>query len=100
MSSTNGNPQNDWPQAVSVEFDATKMYVHLADGRVVAVPVNSYERLREATPQQLLQYRIFGGGIGIRWDDIDEDLFVPGLIRDFGPIDVTPLGDPKHSHLL
>ncbi len=72
--SINGNYGEGAPQATLVEFDAANMYVHLNDGCVVTVPVVSYERLRDATPEQRLRFRIFGKGTGIRWDDIDEDL--------------------------
>lgn len=84
MKSSNGNQQGDIFLATSVEFDKVNMYIHLTDGRVVTVPVTTFKRLWDATPEQRLSFRIFGRGLGIRWDEIDEDLSVPGLVRDFG----------------
>lgn len=78
------NVQDYEERAKSVEFDAETMYVYLVDGRVVRVPFDTYERLRNATPAQREVYRVFAGGRGLRWDEIDEDLSVPGLVRDFG----------------
>jgi hypothetical protein len=96
MSSTNGNPQEIPPKAASVEFDANNMYVHLADGRIITVPVEVYKRLNDATPEQRMAFRIFGRGSGIRWDGIDEDLSVSGLLRDFGARECLPANEPSH----
>src|SRR5437773_1404096 len=84
MNSTNGNQQERAPQAASIDLDDNYIYVHLTDGRTIIVPITAYKRLREATTQQRLGFRIFGRGEGIRWDEIDEDLSVSGLLRDFG----------------
>ncbi len=84
MNFTNGSQHEQAPQAASIDFNADHMYVHLTDGRTIVVPVTAYKRLQEATPQQRLGFRIFGRGEGIRWDEIDEDLSVSGLLRDFG----------------
>lgn len=70
--------------AKSVEFANDFMYVHLTDGRYISVPISSYRRIREATPEQRDQWEITPHGIAIHWEAIDEDLSVSGLLRDFG----------------
>ncbi len=90
MSTRSVSVQDYEERAVSVEFDASTMYVHLVDGRVIRVPIDTYERLQQATPEQRQHYRVFGRGRGLRWDELDEDLSVPGLVRDFGAFTQQP----------
>jgi len=68
------------PLAKSVSFDETNMWVELADGRKLAVPLAYFPRLLHATPNQREQYEISGGGIGLHWDEIDEDISVEGIL--------------------
>ena len=75
--------------AQSVSFDECNMYLHLTDGRTVVVPVGTYRRLREATPEQRNQWELIGRGTGLHWEEIDEDLSVSGLVRDFGAVAVN-----------
>ena len=55
--------------------------VELADGRTLSAPLAWYPRLLHATPQQRSTCVIAGGGYGIHWPEIDEDLSVDGLLR-------------------
>jgi hypothetical protein len=55
--------------------------VALRDGRSIAVPLAWYPRLLNATPGQRSNWKIAGGGYGIYWPDIDEDLSTEGLLR-------------------
>jgi len=68
----------------SVGFGNDKMYVELDSSRVLTVPYNYTKRLENATPQQLNNYRLIANGVGIHFEDIDEDISVDGIIRDFG----------------
>ena len=64
-----------------VSFSADKLSVQLADGRTIAVPLCWYPRLAAATKAQQSNWRLAGGGSGIHWPDLDEDLSVEGLLR-------------------
>jgi len=64
---------------VRVSEDA--LTVDLMDGRTIAVPLAWYPRLSTATPAQRAHWQICGGGYGIHWPDIDEDLSTEGLLR-------------------
>jgi hypothetical protein len=55
--------------------------VSLKDGRVFTVPLVWYPRLLNATPAQRRNWKIAGGGYGIHWPDLDEDLRPEGLLR-------------------
>ncbi len=75
------------PIAKKVTFDSDNMWVELVDGRQIGVPLAYFPRLAAATPAQRRRYVISGGGVGIHWDAIDEDISVPALLR--GNIDRT-----------
>jgi hypothetical protein len=79
------------PRAESVRFDADNMWVSLADGRKVGVPLAYFPRLLHATAKQRGQYVISGGGTGLHWDEIDEDISVRALVLGLG--DRTNRGD-------
>ena len=51
----------------------------LVDGRRVSAPLAWFPRLR-ATPKQRGNWRLIGRGIGIHWDDVDEDIAVRTLL--------------------
>ena len=66
--------------AKRVEFDAAMMHVTLTDGRVLSVPLVWFPVLRKASPEQRARYEIGGGGIGLHWPQLDEDLSIAGLM--------------------
>ncbi len=71
-------------KAIKVWFDEYNLWVLLADGRQIAVPLSFFPRLMHATPEQRLNYVISGEGIGLHWDVLDEDISVAGLILGYG----------------
>lgn len=54
--------------------------VVLADGREVTAPLEWFPRLRDATEAQRADWRPVGGGVGLHWPDVDEDISVAGLL--------------------
>jgi hypothetical protein len=70
--------------ATGVSFDSDNMWVELADGRKLGVPLAYFPRLLHATPRQRKNYTISGGGTGLHWDDIDEDICVKSLVMGVG----------------
>ncbi len=54
--------------------------MRLSDGREVSVPLEWYPRLRNATEKQRANWRLIGQGVGIHWEDVDEDISVAGLL--------------------
>jgi hypothetical protein len=65
----------------SVRSDGDTLSVDLMDGRTIVVPLAWYPRLADATQQQRDRWEPSGGGYGIHWPDIDEDLSTEGLLR-------------------
>jgi hypothetical protein len=68
-------------RVADVKFTRETIRVALRDGRTIIVPLVWYPRLQQATPAQRKNWRIAGGGYGIHWPEIDEDLSTEGLLR-------------------
>lgn len=72
------------PSAHKITFDEDNFWVHLADGRILGVPFAYFPKLMRAPKSQLDKYEISGGGGGLHWDDLDEDISVEHLVLGFG----------------
>ncbi len=75
--------------AKSVNFDSSMMWVDMVDGRKLGVPLAYFPRLLSASAQQLANYEISGGGSGLHWDELDEDISVEGLLAGVGDLAQT-----------
>ena len=64
----------------SVSVTDQELIVGLMDGRTISAPLWWYPRLERATQEQRSHWRLGGGGFGIHWPDIDEDLDTEGLL--------------------
>jgi Protein of unknown function (DUF2442) len=78
--------------AKSVSFDANTMWVDLVDGRRLGVPLAYFPRLLNASAAQREHFEISGGGSGLHWDEIEEDINVENLLLG--------IGDRTKSHLM
>ena len=65
----------------TLHIDEDMLTVDLFDGRIISVPLSWYPKLFNATKEQLANWEIAGGGYGVHWPDIDEDLSTEGLLR-------------------
>ena len=66
--------------AVEVSFTEDELVVTLADARRVSAPLEWFPRLLAAKPAQRANWRLIGRGVGIHWEDIDEDISVRSLL--------------------
>lgn len=69
------------PRVRDVRVSDDRVTVDLVDGRTITVPIAWYPRLLRATPAQRAHWRVAGGGFGINWPDIDEDVSTAGMLR-------------------
>jgi hypothetical protein len=67
-----------------VRFDDDSMWVHLDDGRIIAVPLAWFPRLLAATPEQRSQFEL--SPCGIHWEALDEDISIAGLLAGHGDL--------------
>jgi hypothetical protein len=70
--------------AKAVRFDDDSMWVHLDDGRVMAVPLACFPRLLAATPEQRVKFEL--SPRGIHWEALDEDISIDGLLAGHGDL--------------
>jgi len=83
-------------KATKLSFDEEVMSVHLVDGRVLVVPLAYFPRLANAKVSERKKYTISGGGEGLHWDELDEDISVPNLLQGF--VDqTTPESTPNSA---
>jgi hypothetical protein len=59
------------------------IYFKLFPNKIVTVPYDYTEKLKNAKKEDLKEYRLIGGGIGVHFEKIDEDISVDGLVKDF-----------------
>ncbi len=69
------------PKAEDVKITKDTLSVDLSDGRTIAVPLEWYPRLVHASHSERKNWRLIGGGRGIHWKNLDEDISVEGLLR-------------------
>jgi len=68
-------------RVAGVSINDEALTVRLMDGRSISVPLAWYPRLLNATKPQRNNWKVAGGGYGIHWPDVDEDLSTEGLLR-------------------
>lgn len=68
------------PRAVSVAFGEASVTLDLSDGRVISAPLAWFPRLLNATPAERAEWRLVGGGEGVHWPLLDEDISVESLV--------------------
>ena len=64
----------------AVRFCEESLIVNLTDGRTISAPLVWFPRLLNATSSPRDNWRKSGGGFGIHWPDLDEDLSIAGLM--------------------
>lgn len=75
------------PIAQQVSFDEDSLIVRLVDGRTISVPLAWFPRLLHADAGQRERFELLGGGVGIHWPDLDEDISVEGLLHGIPSIE-------------
>ncbi len=68
------------PRIDEVTITDDTLSLDLDDGRTIAVPIGWYPRLAYGTPAERANFQISGGGYGIHWPELDEDLGVDGFL--------------------
>src|SRR5450432_170974 len=66
--------------AQTVSTDGDSLIVDLADARTLTVPLAWFPRLAHGTPAERANWRLLGGGAGIHWPDLDEDISIESLL--------------------
>jgi hypothetical protein len=79
---TSGNPGTSTPPARAIRawVDARKVWIQLDDGREVGFPADKFRRVRDASDTLLVKVRIEARGRVLRWEELDEDLTIEGIL--------------------
>lgn len=68
------------PAAIRVWVDQRMVFLELTDGRIVGFPASRFQRLRQASAEQLQNVTLELDGYALRWEELDEDITVPGVV--------------------
>jgi hypothetical protein len=68
------------PTAIRVWVEGRMVFLELTDGRVMGFPANRFTRLRDASAEQLQRVTLELNGYALRWEELDEDITVPGVV--------------------
>ena len=68
------------PTAVRAWADKRMIFVELTDGRIIGFPADRFKILKNATDEQLNEVKIRLNGYALRWESLDEDITVPGIV--------------------
>lgn len=74
------NTSHEVPRAERIWFDDDNLWVELTDGRQIGVPLAYFPRLLQGNAEQRAKWEMSGGGTGLHWEELDEDISVPGLL--------------------
>ncbi len=81
MISTNINPiMTVEPVAIRAWAEERMIYVELSDGRIIGFPGDRFRILKQATNEQLAAVKVEVNGYALRWEELDEDITVPGIV--------------------
>jgi hypothetical protein len=69
------------PRAEKVWVEGRTVYLLLPDGRIVGFPADRYKLLKTGTDAQLQGVVLRRNGEAMRWEELDEDLTVAGILR-------------------
>lgn len=57
------------------------VFVELTDGRQIGFPADRFRRLHDASDEQLAALSLRASGAALRWENIDEDITVRGIVE-------------------
>ncbi len=58
-----------------------KIYVHLSSGDILTLPYSYTEKIEHTSKDVLQRYRLIADGIGVHFEEIDEDISLNGILR-------------------
>ena len=69
------------PVACRAWTERRTIFIELHDGRIIGFPASRFRRLREATNEELSEVKVEVNGFALRWENLDEDITVPGIVN-------------------
>jgi hypothetical protein len=66
--------------AIRAWAEKRTIYIELTDGRIIGFPADRFKILSKATEKQLKEVSLRLNGFALRWESLDEDITVPGIV--------------------
>lgn len=71
---------NTEPLAIKAWTESRMIYLKLSDSRIFGFPANRFRRLKDASDELLSKVKVEVNGYALRWEELDEDITVPGVV--------------------
>jgi hypothetical protein len=68
------------PAATRVWVEGRTIFIELTDGRIIGFPADRFRILKSASDEQLKEVKLRLNGYALRWESLDEDITVPGIV--------------------
>ena len=65
---------------ISEPAEGRAIYLELTDGRIIGFPADRFIILKKASTEDLKEVSLRLNGFALRWDNLDEDITVPGVV--------------------
>jgi hypothetical protein len=69
-------------KSVFVDKESDLLILVLTNGKIIKSEISIFPQLKSAVQKQLNEYRLIGSGVGVHWEELDEDLSLKGFIKD------------------
>ena len=80
MKSTASKEETVEPSAIRAWSEERTIFVELTDGRIIGFPADRFKILSKASEEQLKEVSLRLNGFALRWESLDEDITVPGIV--------------------
>jgi hypothetical protein len=78
------------PAALRAWAEGRTIFIELTDSRLIGFPADRFRRLKEATAEQLKEVTLRLDGYALRWESLDEDITVPGIVAGHFELPYAP----------
>ena len=68
------------PSAIKAWAEGRTIYLELTDGRIIGFPADRFKILKQASTKELKKVGLRLNGFALRWEKLDEDITVPGVV--------------------
>lgn len=68
------------PAAIKAWAEGRRIFIELTDGRIISFPSDRFKLLKTASEEQLKKVELRLNGYALRWEELDEDITVPGIV--------------------
>jgi len=80
MKSTASKEETVEPSAIRAWSEKRTIFIELTDGRIIGFPADRFKILSKASEEQLKEVSLRLNGFALRWESLDEDITVPGIV--------------------